>query len=285
MTRSCLVLVAGLSVPLAAAAQETREEAGNPGSPSYLSDRGPGVPTSMFGTYVEEGELLVYPFFEYYLDDDLEYSPADFGYLPDDDFRGKYRASEYLLFLGYGLPGNASLEVEAAAIDARLEKAKDDPSPVPDEVEESGLGDVQMQLNWSWMRERADRPELFSYLEVVFPLTKDKELTGTADWEYKVGTGIIRGFDWGTVTARVAVEYGREEDKVELGEIALEYLKRLSPRWRLYLGVEGVQDEVEGITELQWHFASSAFLKLNNAFGLTSKATDWAPELGIMLRH
>ena len=35
--------------------------------PSYLRDRGPGIPTSMFGVYVTKGQLLVYPFFEYSL--------------------------------------------------------------------------------------------------------------------------------------------------------------------------------------------------------------------------
>ncbi|MGE5860715.1 MAG: hypothetical protein ACM34J_09190, partial [Ignavibacteria bacterium] len=36
--------------------------------PEYLKDRGPGIPTSMFGTYIKKGELLLYPFFEYYYD-------------------------------------------------------------------------------------------------------------------------------------------------------------------------------------------------------------------------
>jgi hypothetical protein len=37
----------------------------DPPRPTYLEDRGTGIPTSMFGTYVRRGELLVYPFFEY----------------------------------------------------------------------------------------------------------------------------------------------------------------------------------------------------------------------------
>jgi len=36
---------------------------------------------------------------------------------------------------------------------------------------------------------------------------------------------------------------------VVFGEYALEYLKRLSPRFRLYAGVEGNQGEVEWIVE------------------------------------
>ncbi|MGH7452526.1 MAG: hypothetical protein ACRENG_14360, partial [bacterium] len=32
--------------------------------PVYLKDRGTGIRTSIFGTYVRRGELLVSPFFE-----------------------------------------------------------------------------------------------------------------------------------------------------------------------------------------------------------------------------
>jgi hypothetical protein len=84
------------------------------------------------------------------------------------------------------------------------------------------------------------------------------------------------------MSVRAAFEYSFEEDKLEPGEIAVEYLKRLSSHWRIYLGIEAAQDEAELITEAQWHISERAFIKLNNAFGLTSKATDWAPEVGIM---
>jgi hypothetical protein len=252
--------------------------------PSFLSDRGVGIPTSMFGTYVERGELLVYPFFEHYRDKDAEYSPQELGFDNPNDFRGRYRASEGLIFLGYGLTENLALELEAAVIDATQDKASDDPSTMPASLSESGLGDVQTQFDFRWLRETESRPEAFSYLEVVYPLNKDKVLIGTSDWEFKFGTGVVKGFGWGTLTGRVAGEYSRAEKKAELGEMAVEYLKRLSPSWRAYLGVEGTQDEVELITEMQWHLSRRAFVKLNSAFGLTSKATDWAPEIGVMFR-
>ena len=40
---------------------------------------------------------------------------------------------------------------------------------------------------------------------------------------------------------------------------------------------------MELITEAQLRVTDFIFLKLNNAFGITSKATDWAPEMGIMV--
>ncbi|TFH26588.1 MAG: hypothetical protein E4H00_10430 [Myxococcales bacterium] len=127
------------------------------------------------------------------------------------------------------------------------------------------------------------RPEVFSYFEAVIPHHRDKALIGTSAWQVKAGTGLTRGFSWGTVTARAALEYDASStSKFDLGEYALEYLKRISPTWRLYAGVEGTQDELSLIGEAQWHFSRSAFLRLNNGFGLSSRATDWAPELGVV---
>lgn len=250
--------------------------------PQYLQDRGPGTPTSMFATFIQKGELIVYPFFEYYLDDDLEYQPLDFGHGFEYDYRGKYRASEYLIFVGYGITDRLVIKFEAAYIDAKLEKAPDDTTAMPERLEESGLGDVQTQVNYLWKKETESSPGFYSYFETVFPHNKDKDLIGTSNWELKAGTGLIRGFGWGMITIRAAVEYSAAEDKFDLGEWAAEYVKRLSSHWRVYAGIEGTQDEVELITEAQWHFNDHVCFKFNNAFGITSKATDWAPEVGIM---
>lgn len=245
-----------------------------------LRDRGPGIPTSMFGTSVGARELLVYPFFEYYRDRNAEYSPQELGYVLDEDFRGKFRASEGLIFLGYGVSDRLALELEAAVITAWQEKSPDDPTAMPSRLEESGLGDVEGQVRWRWNRETEHRPEYFSYFETVLPLQKSKKLIGTPEWEFKLGTGVVRGFKWGTTTLRTAIEY--DEGSVALGEMAIEYLKRVSARLRVLAAVEGTQDEVELITETQWSLRRNLVLKLNNAFGVTSKATDWAPEVGLL---
>ncbi len=273
--RTILLLALGLPVGIAAEAQEND-------LPVYLRDRGTGIPTSQFGTYVRKGELLVYPFFEYYRDADFEYKPSDLGFGFDENFRGKYRASEGLLFLAYGLTDWLAVELEAAVIDATLETSPDDPTGIPARIHESGLGDVEGQLRARWTRETERRPEVFSYFEAVAPLQKDKRLIGTSDWELKLGAGLIKGFSWGTITVRAAAEYSTEESKVDLGEYAVEYLKRLSPHWRIYLGLEGSQDEVSLIPEAQWHVTDSIFIRVNSGFGLTSKATDWAPEVGVV---
>jgi hypothetical protein len=251
--------------------------------PYYLYDRGTGIPTSMFGTYVRSGELLIYPFVEFYLDSDQEYSPDELGYDEDEDYEGKYRATEALIFIGYGINNHWALEFEAAIIDAKLEKSSDDTSDMPDTVDESGLGDVEGQIRYRWFGENTHRPELFNYFECVIPTTKEDSLIGTSDWEFKLGIGTVKGFHWGTMTLRGAVEYDKAEDKTELGELAVEYLKRINKTWRVFLAIEGTQDEWECIPELQWHFRHNMFLKLNSAFAITPKAEDWAPEVGLMM--
>ena len=249
--------------------------------PYYLQDRGSGVPVSLFGTYINKGEIMLYPFYEYYYDQNAEYKPRELGYGLDEDFRGRYRAHEGLIFIGYGISDNWAAEMEAAVITATQYKSANDPSSMPVKLEESGLGDVQSELRWRWLHENTRRPEAFSYLEIVYPLQKKKALIGTQEWEFKFGTGATKGFQWGTVTLRLAAEITK--DKVEPGEYALEYLKRVSKLFRFYVGVEGSEDEVEFITDAQFHITPRAFIRINNAFGITSKATDYAPEVGVVI--
>lgn len=275
-------VIAASLILLIAARHGLAQEAAEP---RHLRDRGTGVATSMFGSYVRAGELLVYPFFEYYVDNNLEYKPSELGYAGDIDYRGRYRASEGLLFLSYGLGEDWAIEVEAAVISARLDKAPDDVSTMPARVEESGLGDVEGQIRWRFMREAGSRPEGFTYFETVFPLQKDRRLIGTSDWEWKLGFGFTRGYDFGTMSFRIGIEYDRAERKFDAGEYAIEYLRRVSPRLGLFAMIEGNQlDEVALITEVQWHFGSRVYLKAGTGVGLTPNATDFAPEIGLMIR-
>ena len=266
----CGVLAVGTA---AALGQESR--------PFYLKDRGPGIPTSMFGTYIQKGEWIVYPFFEYYRDHNMEYSPNEFGFTLDQDFRGRYRANEELIFLGLGLTDRVALEFEGAVIHASLVKSPADVSGMPDKIVEAGLGDVQVQVDWMWSKETERRPGFFSYAEVVVPHHKSKPLIGTPDLETKAGIGMIRGFRWGTITVRTAIS--QAGGVFDFGEYAVEFYKRLSRTFAVYTGIEGEQDEIEWIAEAQVWLSDAVRFKINNSFGLTSKATDWAPELGLMI--
>ncbi|HET9939592.1 MAG TPA: hypothetical protein VFR25_00675 [Candidatus Eisenbacteria bacterium] len=268
---------------LAAASALAPVGAGAEELPGYLRDRGTGVATSLFGTYVRGGELLVYPFYEYTVNKDQEYSPEELGFVGTQDYRGKNTEHEALIFLSYGLSENVAVELESALwTTATQHKSPDDPSAMPSEVTESGFGDTQAELRWRWWKESESRPEFWSYFETVFPFQKNRKLIGTQNWELIQGFGLTRGFHFGTLTTRASMEYQADEGKVAFGEYALEYLKRLSPKWRTVLAVEGEEDEVAAIVEVQRQLAPNAVLKLNNGFGLTDKAPDLAPEVGIV---
>jgi len=253
--------------------------------PDRFRDRGPGVPTSQFGTYVGSGELLVYAFYEYTRTGAFEYKPSEVGYVGDEDYLGKLVEREALLFLSYGFSDRLAVELEGALhTTATFDRAPGDASGVPPRLEESGLGDVEGQLRWKW-REESDRsPALYSFFEVVFPLQSDKVLVGTQDWEYALGFGLLRGTSRGSINARIALAYDGADSQAEIGEYAVEWLRQVSSRWRLVLALEGESDEVSAIGEAQWWLSEHAVVKLNSGFGLTRKAPDVAPEVGILLR-
>ena len=249
----------------------------------YLADRGTGIATSMFGEYVRKGELLVYPFYEFTAFRHMEYKPAELGFGLDQDFHGKFREHEANFFLAYALTDRLAFELESALFTAaRLWKDPSDPSAMPATIKESGFGDTQGEIRYRFAHETVKHPELFSYLEVDFPFQRNRLIIGTQTWAYKFGVGAIKGFSFGTLTARVAGEYDEADKQVVFGEYALEYLKRLSPKFRFYTGMEGDQDEVEWIVEGQYWLARNVHLKFNTALGVTSKAPDFAPEIGIM---
>ncbi len=248
-------------------------------------DRGTGIPTSRFGTYVTRGQLLVNPFFAYTTDHNREYQPAQLGYGLVQDYRARFRSTEGILFVAYGVTDRLAVEFEASRIKATFDKSPDDTSATPSRIEESGLGDVEGQVRMRLMREEGRRPEMFGFFEVTLPSQKNKKLIGDPDWDLRPGIGFVRGFAWGTMTTRITVEYNHDDHLWDLGEFSIEYLKRLSPSWRLNLAFEGgetgAMDEWDLVAGVQWRIRDSFFLKLDNAVGLMSKSTDWAPELGV----
>lgn len=253
--------------------------------PGFLDDRGTGVTTSLFGTYVRGGEFLVYPFYEYAKASNAEYHGSELGFIGDIDYRGESEGHEAVLFLAYGITDDLAVELEGELyVDETLTRAPDDTTTgMPSQIKETGLGDVEAQIRWRFARETRTRPEFYTNLEVTFPLQKNGDaLIGTSNWEYAVGLGMVKGFDWGTLTSRVSLAYEQGEGKVKFGEYAIEYLKNLSPNWRWVSAIEGEDDEVMAILEAQWHFSPRAFLKLNSGLGVTKKAEDFAPEIGVM---
>jgi hypothetical protein len=279
-----IALFIGAAVAVSAGLLEPSAGCGQEREPSYLRDRGPGIPTSIFGTYVRKGQFLVYPFYEFSLDHNREYQPAQLGFGLNQDFRGKYRDSREQIFIAYGVNDWLAVEFEAAAIQASLEKSPDDPSARPSTISESGISDIEGQLRFRLMREGERRPEIFGYMEITAASQKTNVLIGDPEWDVKPGLGVVKGFSWGTMTVRATLEYNRAARGVDVGEFSVEYLRRLSRSWTLYLGVEGGEtgapDEWELDTGIQWRIADFASVKIVNALGITSKAPDWALQIG-----
>ena len=285
MSRICALGL--LPLPLFASLPTSPLSAQEP-LPDYLQDRGPGIPTSLFGTYIESGQWMLYPFLEYDRNDDEEYSPIELGFprpgfVGEEEFFGRSTQEEAVLFVGYGISDALAVEFEAELYaSATFDKSPLDTSPVPARIKESGFAGAEAQLRWLWREETPDRRAMYSFLEVEFPFQDTKVLIGAQDVEFAVGTGFIRGYRWGTLNGRISIAYDGEEEKVELGEYALEYLKRVNDKWRLVATLEGEDDEVSVIGEAQLTLRPGAILKLNSGFGITEKAADFAPEIGVL---
>src|SRR5262245_26948491 len=143
MSRALLRLVA---IPIACLFA-----AGSAGADSqdFLADRGPGVTTSMFGTYVEHRELVLYTFYEYTLNRNQEYKPEELGFGDPHDYRARRTDHEALVFFSYGVTPDLAIEGESALwTTATQEKSPQDPSAMPSRLKESGFGDTEGQIRW-----------------------------------------------------------------------------------------------------------------------------------------
>lgn len=230
------IVVASLLAVILTTTPEPSRGSEPTGLPSYLYDRGDGIPTSILGTYVREKELLVYTFYEYTREKNFEYQPSALGYTGDNNFFGKVIHREFLVFFAYAFNDSLAVEFESAlhsSIDFR--KDPSDNSNVPGRIRESGLGDTETNIRWRFQKETEARPEVTFFFKSVFPLQKDKKLLGTQDWEFSPGVVLTKGFSFGTLALKLsAIKLG------ERGDYAIDYVKRLSQNWRVVLSLEAL---------------------------------------------
>jgi hypothetical protein len=254
--------------------------------PPHLRDRGLGVRTSEFQTFIQRHQLLLLPSFAYTRDHNREYNPLDWGYGNQTDLRGTFRSSSAQLLLAYGVTDWLAVELEGSYVSARFTRSPLDTTATPAEIRESGLGDFAGQVRVRVARERGRRPEVWGSLEVIPANQKRKVLIGDNRTDVKGEIGLTRGFHFGTMSLKTTVEYNHGDHHWDLGETSLEYLRRLSPSWRILLAIEGgetgAMDEWVFVTAAQWRIANGCYLKLANGFGIASKSTDWEPQVGIL---
>jgi hypothetical protein len=228
---------------------------------------------------------MFYPFYEYTRTKKFEYKPSELGAAGDVDFKGKTYEREFLIFLGYAVNESLLLEFESALyskLDFR--KAPDDRSALPGQIRESGLGDTEAQLRWRYAQETPTRPEVTLFLETVFPLQRSKKLVGTQHWQFATGAVLTKGYAFGTFSLRGGIGYDRGDRKFKVDEYAIDYLKKLSPSWRVAFSLEGHETELSVIGEVQYWFNKDVTLRLNSGFGLSNKDRAFAPEIGVVFR-
>ena len=107
-------VLAGAALLLAGAAVHAQE-------PAYLADRGPGIPMSQFGTFVEPGERLFYLFYEYTRTPSFEYHPSELGAEGGEDFLGRLTENEGLLYFAYGISDRLAVDSYILAQEAAVE--------------------------------------------------------------------------------------------------------------------------------------------------------------------
>src|SRR5262245_13870005 len=68
------------------AAEALDQERGQQEDRPWLADRGEGVTSTLFATYIPKGEWLVYTYYEHDRNKDQEYKPKELGFGLDQDF-------------------------------------------------------------------------------------------------------------------------------------------------------------------------------------------------------
>ena len=271
----------------AAAALVLQQRDGPPPPPPNLRDRGPGVRLSEFQTFIERGQLLVLPQVSYATDHNLEYNPLDWGFGNQVDLRGKFHSSAAQILVAYGVTDWLALEVEGSYVSAHFERSPSDTTATPPQIDQQGLADFAGQARVRFARERGRRPEIWGAVEVIPASHKRQFLIGDKITDVKEEIGFTRGFHFGTMTFRTTIEYNHGDHHWDFGETSIEYLRQLSPRWRVLLAVEGGEtgapDEFVFVTAAQWRVSRNAFVKFANGYGFMSKSTDWEPQLGVLL--
>ena len=253
--------------------------------PYYLSDRGGAMTTSLFGTFIEEGELLVYPFYEY-VDGVDDYRGISLGTSTDTfEYTGDVTEHEVLLFLAYAFTEDIHIELEQLVYNKVTQSPDplDTTSLLTEPISESKyFPTLQAQIRWRAKHETESTPEVYTWFEIDYPLVDNRILAGAPAFEAAIGVGLVKGFTWGMITPRISIDYDDEDEQFGFGEWAIEYFRRINDNWGIVTTVEGEAAEISLIGELQWHIHDRAFFKFNNGFGLTGDAPKLAPEVGIM---
>lgn len=167
-------------------------------------------------------------------------------------FESSADETTYSLAFEYGITDNLTVEAEIPFISYEVEVGAE-------EVDESGIGDIEIELAYQFVRESAGTPALAFSIGVAAPTGDHEKGLGTDTWGYELALNLSRNFadDW-FFHANLGYEQvndAKEGDDEEVDETELYYGFALafeathsSTILLEYLGIEEEEDE-DGETE------------------------------------
>ncbi|MEO8577225.1 MAG: hypothetical protein ABI556_11015, partial [Gemmatimonadales bacterium] len=246
----------------------------------------------MFVVRLSEGTGIAIGSFERGENRRFQYNPDEFGF-PDTgrDFNGRLRSAEGVLFLGYGITRSIAVAFEAAIAAETFRKASNDASGLPARLHESGLGDVQAEVDVRLFGQGILRPGGFLVTEVVFPHSKNRRLIGSPGLLIRPALGAYKNVGRAIILARLAGEYDSDSGtQLDWGEWGLEVGVAAMKSLRLAAGFEGTVggannfDEVSLVTDLQWMASGTFGFRAQSGTGFTEHSRGFSPEVGLMIR-
>jgi hypothetical protein len=240
---------------------------------------------------VSLGQLTAYPSFRRFENRGFDYSPDEFGFPLEEDFKGDYRASQGALFISYGLSADLSVGVRATVANARFRKASSDHSGLAGETTESGLEELSAEVAWRFSGNDGGPTELFLLTQILAPHDGDKLFLGQDGVMILPRLALIRTLSWGLLDGRLGLEYDSgSETPFDVGRWSLHALGGLTGSLDLGGGFEGQIggannfDEVWLTTYLQWSARPNLMLRVSSDFGVTALTRGWSPQIAAGVR-
>ena len=240
-------------------------------------DRGEGLPLSMFGTYIRSGQLVVMPVLRKCTATTTSVRSGELGSRARPSCAGASTRTN-VSCSSLRVLENIAAEFEIAGISASLDKSPLDDSALPPRLEHRALATSRAAplAMEEGIRHAAGAVQL---LRDRVSRAAVEALIGTPDWELKFGFGLTRGLRWGTISARRSLGMPTAPGSWESTRSSAEARVEPAAALRRSRRQRGRARADHGSQIL---LTTRIVLKLNNSFGLTSKATDWAPEIGVM---
>ncbi|MEO5590774.1 MAG: hypothetical protein ABIS03_14430, partial [Gemmatimonadaceae bacterium] len=215
----------------------------------------------------------------------------EFGFPSDRDFKGRATSKGASIFAARALSRTVAVGVEAGFASASFYKSPSDASTLAGRVHESGLSDLQVEVDYSFLGESRLRPAAFLVTEIALPHNTNKPLIGSPGVVVRPALGAFKHFGNTIVLARLAGEYDSDSGTaLDWGEWGVEAGARIGGSFRITAGFEGTVggsnnfDEVSLVTDARWTSRRGLGIRAQNSVGFTTNNKGYSPEVGIVFQ-